>query len=1136
MSTPEVLSSVVAEAQHLLAQDAANRSRALDMESFIVEAPAGAGKTELLTQRYLRLLATVDEPEEIVAITFTNKAAAEMRERIQSALGKARSGEVPVEAHKRLTFDLATAALARDAECDWQLERQPARLRLTTIDAFCVSLARQMPLLSRFGVQPALADDVRRHYEEAARRTLSQLDDEQGPGSAPLATVLAYLDNDTGRFLRLLADMLARREQWSVLWRAGMDHPESEIHQSLLSMVELQMARLGAALDARWQAEVMPLARYVADNLGGTPLSDWCSPLPAQHEALPQWRALAGFLLTEKGDARKTVTVKNGFPPHDKQRKEDMLALLEGLSATQVAALRRLRELPEAAPDDDEIVRALVMVLKLASAELWLVFRERGEVDFSELSMRAVAALQEAVTDGEDGQPSELALRLDYRLRHLLVDEFQDTSPAQIDLLASLTAGWQAGDGRTLFAVGDPMQSIYRFRKADVGLFLQVARHGIGGLRLEPLRLSRNNRSDPAVVDWINQTFPTVFPASDEPVAGEISYRPFVATRVDNSLSGVQVHPLCFADPQAMQHRHRIEAQRIVDILAEEWRQDPKRTVAVLVRAREHLRELVAALRQHPAGWRFAAVDVEPLVGRQVVQDLISLTHALRHRGDRLHWLAILRAPWCGLRLADLHALAADDHQSTIWALMNDAPRLERLSADGRDRLLHVRSVMAEALAGDGRQRLSRWIEDAWRKLGGPGVVSATELADARAFFDRVEWLEASGRFALDTLESDMSKLFAKADTAADGRLQLMTIHKSKGLEFDTVIVPGLQRVQSADDAPLLIWDSFPLPEGERLVAAPINRRRDRGATPSAYDFIRDIERQRSRNEDARVLYVAATRAIGRLHLLGTALVNEQGQIKEPRSTSFLYRLWPAVEPLFAVQQCIEATVGEGADPGAFAPALVRRRDMQPALADAVPVKPTAMPVFEETGDRFSAAIGTLVHACLEQMVTPHRIWDAGELQRMEPNLVRWLSTRGWPQRQATEGARSALTMLRVTLTSDAGRWVLGAQEDEGAELVIAQSAESTSALAEAGDEAPYGLDDVRVRVVDRCFIADNVRWIIDYKTTQFGQAPTDAQFFAHAQRYREQLAGYARLFATEARLVRCAILYVAYGKLIRFD
>ena len=156
--------------------DAAERARALDPSaSFIVQAPAGSGKTELLVQRYVRLLTSVERPEEVLAITFTRKAAAEMRKRVLERLPEAR--------------DLGQ------------------RLRIQTIDALCASLTRQMPVLSRFGAQPELVDDARAHYREAAAKVLQEL--------SPLAaSLLAHLDNNLGTATYLLSSMLAKRDQW----------------------------------------------------------------------------------------------------------------------------------------------------------------------------------------------------------------------------------------------------------------------------------------------------------------------------------------------------------------------------------------------------------------------------------------------------------------------------------------------------------------------------------------------------------------------------------------------------------------------------------------------------------------------------------------------------------------------------------------------------------------------------------------------------------------------------------------------------------------------------------------------------------------------------------------------------------
>ena len=157
--------------------DSKQRKAALNPEqSFIVRAPAGSGKTELLIRRYLRLLSGVEYPEEIIAITFTRKAAAEMRGRIISALELARRGETPEDEYKKETFSLATEVLKRDETQQWHLQDNPGRLRIQTIDALCSTITRQMPILSQLGAQPETQDDASELYLEAAARTIMALE------------------------------------------------------------------------------------------------------------------------------------------------------------------------------------------------------------------------------------------------------------------------------------------------------------------------------------------------------------------------------------------------------------------------------------------------------------------------------------------------------------------------------------------------------------------------------------------------------------------------------------------------------------------------------------------------------------------------------------------------------------------------------------------------------------------------------------------------------------------------------------------------------------------------------------------------------------------------------------------------
>ena len=389
--------------------DAAERQRALDpARSFIVQAPAGSGKTTLLVGRFLKLLSSAKNPEEILAITFTKKAAAEMRKRVLEKLPDA--GEI---SH---------------------------RLRIETIDAFCLSLARQLPVPSRFGVAPGIAGDPQPLYREAAWRVASAFE------SPAVARLLAHLDNNVGTVVSLLAGMLARRDQW--LRKTGRAPTRKEL-ETAFSLERKRLLEHAKTLDARASVD---FANQVLTKDKNT----WKKRPPAPPEIVgnePLRKALAALLK---------------LPP-------------EKYSEPQWEALE-----------------AMLALLPLAAAELKLVFAARGEADFTEIAQGAVRAL------GSVDDPSDLLLSLDNRIAHILVDEFQDTSISQWELLERLTAGWQQGDGRTLFAVGDPMQSIYRFREAEVGLFLRARREGLPNVKPEPIALKTNFRSQAGIVEWVH--------------------------------------------------------------------------------------------------------------------------------------------------------------------------------------------------------------------------------------------------------------------------------------------------------------------------------------------------------------------------------------------------------------------------------------------------------------------------------------------------------------------------------------------------------------------------------------------------------------------------------------------------------
>ena len=253
--------------------DAAARRRALDPTgSFIVQAPAGSGKTGLLTHRFLLLLARVEWPEEILAITFTRKAAAEMRGRVLESLAAARDGLQPESDYERERQQAAIAALARDRERGWHLLDYPSRLRIFTIDSLCAGLTRQMPWLSGFGAQPAVTEDAAPLYLEAARATAAHLDGDEPGWSAAVGCLLEHLDNDLGLLERLLADMLPRRDQWlrHLAGRHGA-HLTGAVEAAVEHLQGEVLAEAEALLPAEWRARLPALAAVAAANLADDP-------------------------------------------------------------------------------------------------------------------------------------------------------------------------------------------------------------------------------------------------------------------------------------------------------------------------------------------------------------------------------------------------------------------------------------------------------------------------------------------------------------------------------------------------------------------------------------------------------------------------------------------------------------------------------------------------------------------------------------------------------------------------------------------------------------------------------------------------------------------------------------------------
>ncbi len=1029
------------------APDFEQRERALDpRRSYIVQAPAGSGKTELLIQRYLALLGRVERPEEIAAITFTIKAAAEMRLRVFAALAAARSEPRPPAPHEARTWDLARAALVRNDALGWKLEESADRVRVQTIDALCASLTRQMPVVSRFGAHPEVIEDASLLFGEAARNLLATLEDETNVAAPAVGRLLWHLDNDAAQAEKLLAAMLAQRDHWIRTLRKSSDRKSLE-----------------ATLDEVRRASVDQVHELWPPKVAAPRAGD-----------IDGWIAFGKEQLTKEGKWRQKTLVP------ESERNEPLRI-----------SLRAVKDLPPAQYSEEQwdVLEAIIQLSPLAVAELRLVFAKHGKADFIEFAQGALRALE-----GEDG-PTDLLLVLDYRIRHILVDEFQDTSNTQFELIEKLTSGWEPGDGRTLFLVGDPMQSIYRFREAEVGLFLRAWHHGIGSVSLEPLTLSANFRSHAGIVEWVNATFSRIMPRTEDIHGGAVTYSPSQAVHPAEGVS-VQVHALFDSDAAG-------EARRVAQIareaLAESGR-DPAKpsTAAILVRNRRHLLEILPRLRE--AKIAFRAVEIESLGHRPAVQDLLALTRALSHLADRTAWLAVLRAPWCGLVLADLLVVGAGEETVTVWEAMREPARLERLSPDGRRRLERTREVLSLSLADRRRASLRDSVEGAWLALGGPACVqSDTDLEDAEIYLDHLESAENAG--ALDGLaafEESVAKLFALPDLTAPDCLQVMTIHKAKGLEFDTVIVPGLGAGTGRDDRKLFLW--METPESSMLLA-PINPTGSK--EDPAYELIRGLDKNKADHENGRLLYVAATRARCRLHLLGDTRRDAFGAVKDPAKGSLLDKLWPVLAEAFREPDANAVAPAATKVPAQLQSALARlatgslRYEIPPAAAWVSPPEESVRDEIEFSwvGDT-ARRVGSVVHRWLQRIGEDEaKGWNRARIEAERAAIRRELAACGVAGSELDAACDRVVAALASSLEDPRGRWLLGPQRGARSEYRLSTA-----------------IDGVRRRlVIDRMFEdADGVTWIVDYKTSSHEGSDLERFLADEERRYRDQLERYA--------------------------
>jgi ATP-dependent helicase/nuclease subunit A len=833
--------------------------------NLVVTAGAGSGKTRVLVARYLRLLDTnADELTDILAITFTEKAAREMRERVRDA----------TEQRARDAADLA----ARERWEDLRARVEAARIG--TIHAFCAALLRAHPAESGLDPRFAVLDEVEQALllDESVNAALQQV---AAPGAAPAleATEVQALQEafSLDDLRALLHGMVAGGPEVAAAVAALPTDPAALLTLWQRRLADAQAEVLAALLaSAAWREAAATLrglapAATAADLIGKQVLAvaEWLPTLEQTNAgSLPDFAPVRDIKLN--GGSKKNWPTAADLAA----AKAALKALRECVAAQ--GPLLTLQPDPALEQRAAQLVPALCRLYQRAGAEYRRRKEQRDALDFDDLEQRARRLLEE--------HPAVRA-RWQAEFHAILVDEFQDTNDEQRHIIDAL-----AGTGEqspppgaplpALFVVGDGKQSIYRFRGADVSVFREVTQT-IANRGGQIVALDTSFRTHPPLLAWINRVSEGIFAREHALRPYEIPFEPLHAHRPPpKHMRCAELHLISGASSAAQTRTEeaRILAERIRALVdgndgplisdGAAWRTPKYGDIAILCQASTVFSFYEAALRE--ADIPYLTTAGRGYYGRNEVQDLIHLVRVLNDPADELALVGVLRSPLFALSDATILRLRFANPRS-LWAALLASDE-QHAAPEDAPALAFARDTLRDLAALRGHLTVVELLRAALARTGYLATVSGMEHGSQRRvnIEKLLEAARQAGRSGLPDFSAYLESLLktepreGEAPLEAGGSVRLMTVHKSKGLEFPIVVLPDLGRRGPSSSPPWLARPSYGL---------ALRLRDEHGDEQKsvAYHLARREEQQMETAERDRLLYVALTRAQDYLILSGAA-------------------------------------------------------------------------------------------------------------------------------------------------------------------------------------------------------------------------------------------------------------------------